>query len=123
MGSTLGNIKYVSHYDELQKFEAERIVQALGETLLKKYPGYRWFVDVNMKGGIAGITLPAISTEYGMQIHLDKHTFDLENAAINAGGELLERFGLNRTMNKEEEALNLAKDARGNAMAARAGGI
>jgi len=111
-----------SDYDDMKKFEANRIVHTVGGALSRRYKGYRWLVDVNMDGGIVSVFLPIISNEYGMQIHLDKHTFDLEGAAIKAGGELLERFNLHRSHDKGE-ANNLQRDMRGNAITAKTGGL
>jgi hypothetical protein len=68
----------------------------VGDTLASKYPGHLWMVSV--QGGVLVVKNLAISTFYGFIIkHSDSYSAsDLAKKAVLAGGELLERAGIDR---------------------------
>lgn len=68
----------------------------IGHALGRAYPTVPWHVDVNVEGGIATITCPQISLQFGMVLHLTRDTAELERGAVRMGGELLERFRVSR---------------------------
>jgi len=105
-------------FEMMSQQEGNRICNAIGDALQKEYGGYRWHVSVNLDSGIANVSLPAISDEYAMAIHLNKHVFGLETAAKNSGGEYLERFGLSRSRN-DGSVNSLPRDVKGNVMLAK----
>jgi hypothetical protein len=100
---------------------AQAICKTIGNALRKAYPRRRWYVDVNMQGGVAYVCEPDISMNYGFVLHLDKLVLTMEQAAIAAGGEILERFGLSR--NKDAVEVNLVRGINGEAAAAKKGQI
>ncbi len=66
----------------------------VGQALSKVYPRTRW--GVQCVGGVVQFWAEQISDEYGMVIHADRTSIDIEAEAIRKGGELLERFGVCR---------------------------
>jgi len=70
----------------------EMLARDAAETLNKHYPGHLWAVNVNSdpKGGIMVIKNFAISSTFGMTLHLAKLDPTLKKVVM-AGGELLER--------------------------------
>ncbi len=79
----------------------EDLCRAVGEDLAKHYPGYDWMVGVTMQAGTIAIDLMADKPP-----HLKNHGYLLHVATLmgpgghhrvmQAGGEMLERFGLRR---------------------------
>lgn len=75
---------------------------AIGEDLTQFFPGYLWMVGVDHKAGSVVIDLQAPKPP-----HLQNYAYRLNITSVfgpggqkkvrNAGGELLERFGLRRT--------------------------
>lgn len=96
----------------------------VGTTLVKNYPEIQWKVTIRMgkTGGIAYIQVPAISSQFGMIVHLSDTALVLEEEAKAGGGELLERFGIARSGAKaQNDLLHLRRDVRGEAIGARKG--
>jgi len=103
--------------------EATNICKVLGNALVAAYPKRKWFVDVNWVGKVAWVCCPDISMQYGFCLHLNKLVIEAQKAAVMAGGELLERFDLSRNRNAVGGFEYLIRDARGNAIAAKQGGL
>jgi hypothetical protein len=85
--------------EEAKKAQLEfYYAQKIGERLMATYPQRQWGVYFNASGGFAQITCPSLSTEYGYILHISKHPtlHALQEAAIRAGGEILERYGISR---------------------------
>lgn len=80
----------VSEALEMQK------AQEVGEELNKHYPGHLW--AVSWQGGVLVVKNLAISSHYGFQINYSDSfsASDLAKIAVTAGGELLERAGMER---------------------------
>jgi hypothetical protein len=73
------------------------ICRNVGSVLTAKYPGRAWRVDVNLERGVLVIQLPLLSTEKGYYVHLaDRTIHQLQARSLQAAGEILERFGLSR---------------------------
>ena len=81
-------------HNELLDMEKAKEV---GDTLAKHYSGHLWVVSV--QGGVLVVKNLAISSFYGFIIkHIDSFSAsDLAKKAVLAGGELLERAGIDRT--------------------------
>jgi len=87
----------------------------IAECLEKYFPGYMWAVHADAKNNIATVQSMALSGEYGFYLHLDK--IDNHNKKIiHAGGEILERYRVNRSRMDEAQVLNLSRDLRGSAI-------
>ena len=69
----------------------------LGTALVKAYPGHEWSVHVDAIGGVICVVNPSVSTLKGYHLHMKGDTInDLQRRAVEAGGEILERYGLGR---------------------------
>jgi hypothetical protein len=69
--------------------------------LHRAYPGYDWLVTVNFIAGVMNLDLicekPAPLRGHGYLLHLSSlMSAGGERKVLNAGGEMLERFGLRR---------------------------
>jgi len=102
-------------YNSIDMMEAESskiakiemwMAKAVGTKLVRTYPGREWGVQVNLLGGIMVITCPSLSNEKGYHLHtLGKNIYDLEAAAIRAGGEILERYNISRNNRFDSDIL------------------
>lgn len=99
--------------------KADALCKAIGNALVKHYPGRRWYVDVSPKGGVIKILCPAISMQYGYTVSLDKSLHEVEKACIFAAGQILEMFKLSRELPGGEE--RLLRNVRGEVINARTG--
>lgn len=113
-------IQLASEADMHAAVKARRVRNAIGQALGRAYPSHPWLVTMSDDGTAAQITCPAISNEYGMVIHTNGETLDVEQKAIRMAGELLERFNVSRTMANFD---GVQLDARGNSIHGKAGGV
>ncbi|MGH2721615.1 MAG: hypothetical protein ACRDJO_08435 [Actinomycetota bacterium] len=74
------------------------MAKRLAEVLDKHYPGHTWAVNVDSKQGIATVQNLRLSGRWGFYLKLRDLTYhdEIEREAMRAGGELLERYGLQR---------------------------
>lgn len=88
----------------------------IGSTLEQYYPGYVWFVHVEK--GMVYITCPYINKEKGFVYSLQglcKETPDkMRHMVMQAGGEILERYGVSRVRMNAEEINTAERDIKGN---------
>lgn len=95
-----GNFNRVEIIDEEHaKVAAEqyRIAQAIGARLVKAYNNRQWKVVVDIDNGILIIGCDSLSNNKGYHIHIvGKTLHDLEEQALRAAGEILERHGVSR---------------------------
>lgn len=95
-----GNFNAIEVVDEDHAEVAQeqmRIAQAIGARLVRAYNNRQWKVVVDIKGGILIIACDSISNNKGMHIHMAHKTLnELEDRAIQAAGEILERHDLPR---------------------------
>ena len=87
------------------KVELDDVILAknMGEDLHKKYPGHLWAINVNSEQGIATIFNLMVSQTHGYLFKLKDltpYSRATTQKVIMAGGEILERGGLARAMNK-----------------------
>lgn len=92
------NTVYFHEDDDARTAKIEMwIAKNLGEALVKAYPGYEWSVHVDAIGGVICIVNPSVSTLKGYHLHMKGDTISqLIPRALEAGGEILERYGLRR---------------------------
>lgn len=91
------------------------LTKRYGEALEKKYPGWLWTINPDEDGGVIYIYSLRLSGEYGFvlktgEVENDAH----EKAAIRAGGEILERYGIRRGKYDRELLRGKITDLRGN---------
>lgn len=94
---------------------------AVGEDLQRHYPDYPWMVGCNHEAGTVAIDLavekPPGLERYGFLLHLDTVLgAGGQQAVMRAGGEILERFGLQRGAARDgfqERAAENGLDASG----------
>lgn len=74
------------------------ICRDIGEALHSHYPGHAWAIDIT--GGMVNIKDLFISSQYGYRLPLSDVQHDYGHRvkeAMRAGGEILERAGLDRS--------------------------
>lgn len=84
------------------------------EVLVKYYPGWAWYADMHSMAGVLYIKNPNLSTEKVYVIKL-KLGMNLSREVIEAGGEILERYGQPRGPKNRDNSRSLDRDAKGNA--------
>lgn len=84
------------------------------QTLMRLYPGYNWRVLVN--NGLADIRCTNLSGKLGFIIKLPSvySASELDRLVMRAGGEILERYKVNRGKLQEDKLIELPKDFSGN---------
>jgi len=74
-----------------------QLLNYVGRTLDRHYPGHPWFVFVDSEGGILVIKHLGISSQYGFVLKLSRvYTDPNLQKIVLAAGELLERAALKR---------------------------
>lgn len=97
MSSDLNNVAVINNEDDFRQFLKGRTIRnTIGHAVGAAYPQAPWLVDVNIDGGIATISCPAITKEFGMVLHLTRDLKSMEREAVRKAGELLERFNVSR---------------------------
>jgi len=107
--------RIVGDYNTIDMMEAEDakvakvemwIAKAIGTTLVNNYPNRQWGVQVDTQGQLIVITCPSLSKKKGYFIHMhDKNLKDLQKRAIEAAGEILERYGISRARKFDADIL------------------
>lgn len=73
------------------------LATAIGAKLGEIYPDYLWFVEVDSRGGMAHISMPALTNNWRYNIKLtDLHADPGMKSVMRAGGEILERWKIPR---------------------------
>ena len=87
----------------------------MAEALHEAYPGHLWAVTCEGDKGIATVRNLNLSGEWGFVLHLKKQysSSDLKRQVLMAGGEVLERFRLNRGIADQPAILDLKTDWTG----------
>lgn len=88
------------------------------EVLYKHYPGHLWMVKADDGQGVVFIFNARISGSEGYILHIENLTnyTILEHRVMQAGGEVLERFGMSRGRVKENDAKDIIRDYKGEAL-------
>ncbi len=83
--------------NEFVAMEEMRMAKAISARLVKAYNNRQWKIMVDIKNGMLIIACDSISNNKGYHIHMKGVLLhDLEEKAIRAAGEILERHGLSR---------------------------
>jgi hypothetical protein len=99
----MGNRTYSENaWDEVEedKWADHDIALAvrIGDALTSHYPGHPWFVEVDSNGGLAMISIPAITGRFAYVLKLRLLGSDPSlKSVIRAGGEILERWKIPRS--------------------------
>ena len=119
----MSNIQLFNTAGEADKaVQANRVCRVIGGALAKAYPTRKWYVDVTIVGGVAKIMCPAISERWAYQIFINKSDYELERAAIKAGGQILEMFRLSRAKNADtRDEADIARNPLGEAIKVASG--
>jgi len=94
-------------------------VKEIGETLDKHYPGWAWTVEPDQRNMIINILNLHLHDQWGYTIRLQDVQVDrIRRMGVQAGGEILERFGLPRLGYRHDLLSNIVKtpgrtDAKG----------
>lgn len=106
-------------YNEINLLELDDVKQAklemwiaknVGEVLCKHYPNREWGVGVDLFGGSIVIKCESLSTEKGYVIHLaGRNMPELQQRAVMAAGEILERYGVSRSRGFDPDQLESLK--------------
>ena len=112
-----GNFNKIDAGDaEHNKVAAEqyRIAQAIGARLVRAYKNRQWKVVVDIDNGILIIGCDSLSNNKGYHIHTAGKTLhDLEEQAVRAAGEILERHGVSRlALFNPDSFEDMARDVR-----------
>jgi hypothetical protein len=102
--------------DEADQLAADvSLAKDLGDAVAQKYPGYRWYVNANIKQGIADVRCGNLHGGYGFTLKLTTSysASQLKADALRLAGELLERFNVSRRGANDTELRTLKRDARG----------
>ena len=121
MNSPSNVIQLTDDFGVMELVKQRRIRNTIGHALGRAYATTPWHVSVSACSTAAQITCPSISTEFGMVIHTNGSTAEIEQKAVRMGGELLERFRVAREGNSEFG--HIARDIKGQAIAAKVGGV
>jgi len=88
----------------------EYVAWRIAENLHKHYPGHLWAVHVQKT--VATVRNLALSGSHGYYLHLDKlrSEDDFKSKVMRAGGEILERFKMQRGEVSADAILDLKRD-------------
>lgn len=104
----------IEAYGEDEVAELEYCEHAFRE-LERHYPGHRWEVEAILDAGVVNIKLPYLAAsqnvqKWGFRLHIASlKSHDGMRKVRNAGGELLERYGLPRTGFRDGDHLKAAE--------------
>lgn len=115
------DIRVFGDYNSIDEMESKSsalakiemwMAKAIGTKLVNVYPGRQWGVQVNCEGGMLIVSCPSLSTERGYHIKLaGQNILDLEARAVQAAGEILERYNVSRKRVIDDSELeNLDRD-------------
>lgn len=88
---------------------AKMLCDEFGGVLAKEYPGYRWRVEAKPHQGIVDIRCEHASGRAGYTFNLKRNGMPDRAAIVRGGGEVLERFSLNRRGFHEAEYRDLPR--------------
>lgn len=96
----------------------EVVCKDLGDALERAYPGWAWTLMPNEEQGIINLFCIRLSGEFGWVFHIaDVQGDDRHKKAVEAGGHILERYGITRGAYTPERWKMCRKDILGQPMA------
>jgi hypothetical protein len=115
----MNNVQIIADSSEMSAIIKSREARnTIGKAISRAYPHHPWLVQMSDDGTVAQVTCPAITTEYGMVLHVHQLNDALERKAVRMAGELLERFSVSRT---QADFSHILRDRRGGALGAAKG--
>jgi hypothetical protein len=97
-----------------KEIHENKICSIVGHELKKHYGGWRWFVECKLETGIVSVRNLDLDGDYGFYIPLMNLLNETDPKIVrNAGGEILERYNLDRTFRKEYD---ITRDFKGDAV-------
>lgn len=89
--------------------------RTMAEELHKAYPGHFWAVTCDTRTGFADVRNLALSGNWGFRIRLSGiySSSGFKRDVLKAGGEILERFRLQRGKLDDDQLSNLKTDFAG----------
>ena len=117
----MGTIQLADNQDMILAARQNRIETKVGKYLLTLYPKRSWYVSASDDCSTVEVRCADISMKYGMVIHTDKSTREMEKRVKLASGELLERFRLSRNKLAEGDESDLVRTIDNEVLGAKAG--
>lgn len=105
----------MSEIETVQSASLRILIHNIMIRLGRTYPGYDWLVSADDKTGLIDIYLPEMGGNTAYTLHIKKLDKNLKKV-INAGGEILERYGLSRVKAKVDDLAILERDYQGVAL-------
>jgi len=97
-----------------KKIYENRIEAMVGQELQKHYGGWRWYVDCALESGVVSVRNLDLNGEYGFNVPLTNLLNETDPKIIRtAGGEILERYNMDRTYRKQ---FDITRDYKGDAV-------
>lgn len=86
----------------------------VADVLFQAYPGHLWGVQLSEDSSVTEIRCFGLSGDHGFTLHTDKLNGDtLKRKVLWAGGEILERFGMDRGRYRGDQHNDLKCDRAG----------
>lgn len=94
--------------DEVKQAKLEMwIAKNIGAALVRVYPNREWTIRVDITGQMIVLQAPALSKDYGYHIAMVHRTIhELGLRAVQAAGEILERYGVSRARKFDESIVD-----------------
>ena len=117
----MGAIQIADNEDMILAAKQNSIETRVGKHLLTLYPKRQWYVSASDDCSTVEIRCADISMKYGMVIHTNKSTREMEKRVREASGELLERFNLSRKKLAEGDESDLVRTIDNEVLGAKTG--
>lgn len=94
----------------------QQICQLVGSVLQRHYPGHEWLIEADRRKGFIDIRNLDLNGKMGCRIDMGGYasSSEIEQMAMQYGGELLERHHVARGAADHEALVNLQTDSDGN---------
>ena len=101
-----------SEIEVVQSAGLRVLIHQVMKRLCKSFPGYDWLVSADDVGGTIDIYLPEMGGNMAYTLHIAKLDGHLKKV-VNAGGQILERYGLRRDKMMVDDMAILERDFKG----------
>jgi len=93
----------------------QQICEMVGQVLLRHYPNHQWLVQADRRKGLIDIRNLSLDGQMGCRIPMDGYATasELERLAMRYGGEILERYHVERGRLNQERVDELPTDFSG----------
>ncbi len=96
------------------------IAKKIGEKLIAAYNNRQWECIVDLDAQVLIIKCPSLSLKKGYYLGLGRTIHELGLAAVRAGGEILERYGVTRARTTDSKMFDALPQRRDEVIAADA---